>query len=316
MKLKQALSILSKIELSKSSSQYDNLLINEDGITFIGETGKLFLKMGVVIDPHDDNIQFYGKVNRKFFIDAMKSSNSSLLESDDSLEFLNFDFKYGEPIYCELTKENIRLCSLCNKKEIRESLTGVYFGEHIVATDAIILRKLDTHFFKDSPFLVKAKDLQMLPEGKYAISFDDKREVVKFDGHGFSYETCLIQSKFPNYDIYFQNISDTVLKVLKEDLVDALKKISVVCKDNGLTKLQVVGGKVTLSAELKNNEEKQIEIVINGTINSQDLEIGFSCFLFLKLLKTYDDKEIEIAISGKSKPIHINSNGIIMSMFL
>jgi DNA polymerase-3 subunit beta len=193
--------------------------------------------------------------------------------------------------------------------EMRPVLSGVlwHIGKsqtRMVATDGhrLALYKLDqrTVVEKDTEVNVPPKALYMMtrvaPEGtSVEVRFEEAR--VGFYVDSTEITARLVEGEFPDYEQVIPKDNDKIMRIAREELISALKRVSIFSNPNThLTKLSLRKGKLELFAETAEIGEAKDELACD--YEGDNLDIGYNASYLLEILKRLDTEEVIFALSG------------------
>lgn len=112
--------------------------------------------------------------------------------------------------------------------------------------------------------------------------------------------TRLLEGDFPRVRQLFQAQAETVAHVRTSDLVDAVKRVSLVAERNTPVRLTFSDGQVLLEAG--SGDEAQASESIEATIDGADISIGFNPGYLLEGLGVMSDPVVHLAFTQHTKP--------------
>jgi DNA polymerase-3 subunit beta len=116
--------------------------------------------------------------------------------------------------------------------------------------------------------------------------------------------TRLLDGEFPKVRSLFPSEHLTKALVSKAELVESVKRVSLVAERNTAVQLKFADGVVTLDAG--SGEEAQASESIEAEINGEDLTTGFNPQFLLDGLTAIDEPTVELAFTQASKPVVIS----------
>jgi DNA polymerase III subunit beta len=119
--------------------------------------------------------------------------------------------------------------------------------------------------------------------------------------------TRLLDGEFPKVRSLFPNEHLTKALVSKADLVESVKRVSLVAERNTAVQLKFSDGVLTLDAG--SGEEAQASESIEAEINGEELTTGFNPQFLLDGLTAIDETTVELAFTQASKPVVISGSG-------
>ncbi len=153
-----------------------------------------------------------------------------------------------------------------------------------------------------------AKSLTAGPEVTIALSASGTGDgLIGFEGSGPGgvrrTTTRLLDGEFPKVRSLFPSERLTVAKLDKGELVEALKRVSLVAERNTAVQLAFKDGVLTLDAG--SGDEAQASESVQAQIEGDDLVTGFNPQFLLDGLGAIDESVVELAFTQASKPVVI-----------
>lgn len=119
--------------------------------------------------------------------------------------------------------------------------------------------------------------------------------------------TRLLDGEFPKVRSLFPSEHLTKALVSKAELVESVKRVSLVAERNTAVQLKFEDGVLTLDAG--SGDEAQASESIQATIDGDDLTTGFNPQFLLDGLTAIDESTVELAFTQPSKPVVISGSG-------
>lgn len=116
--------------------------------------------------------------------------------------------------------------------------------------------------------------------------------------------TRLLEGDFPRVRQLFQAQAETVAYVSTPELVDAVKRVSLVAERNTPVRLTFSDGHVLLEAG--SGDDAQASESIEATINGADISIGFNPNYLLEGLSVMSDPVVHLSFTQHTKPAAIS----------
>jgi DNA polymerase-3 subunit beta len=116
--------------------------------------------------------------------------------------------------------------------------------------------------------------------------------------------TRLLEGDFPRVRQLFQAQAETVAYVTTPELVDAVKRVSLVAERNTPVRLTFSDGHVLLEAG--SGDDAQASESIEATINGADISIGFNPNYLLEGLSVMSDPVVHLSFTQHTKPAAIS----------
>ncbi len=153
-----------------------------------------------------------------------------------------------------------------------------------------------------------AKSLTAGPEVTIALSASGTGDgLIGFEGSGPGgvrrTTTRLLDGEFPKVRSLFPSERLTIAKLDKGELVEALKRVSLVAERNTAVQLAFKDGVLTLDAG--SGDEAQASESVQAQIEGDDLVTGFNPQFLLDGLGAIDESVVELAFTQASKPVVI-----------
>lgn len=193
--------------------------------------------------------------------------------------------------------------------EMRPVLSGVlwHVGKsetRMVATDGHRLALYKMHqrtvVEKDAEVNVPPKALYMMSrvasEGEgVEVRFEEAR--VGFYVDSTEITARLVEGEFPDYEQVIPKDNDKVMRVGREELMSAMKRVSIFSNPNThLTKLSLRKDRLELFSETAEIGEARDELPCE--YQGEDLDIGYNASYLLEILKRLDTDEVVFALSS------------------
>jgi len=153
-----------------------------------------------------------------------------------------------------------------------------------------------------------AKSLTAGPEVTIALSATGSGDgLIGFEGSGPGgarrTTTRLLDGEFPKVRSLFPSERLTVAKIDKANLIESLKRVSLVAERNTAVQLAFKDGVLTLDAG--SGDEAQASESVEAQIDGEDLVTGFNPQFLLDGLGAIDEAVVELAFTQASKPVVI-----------
>jgi DNA polymerase-3 subunit beta len=178
----------------------------------------------------------------------------------------------------------------------------------IVATDgrrlAYIKKELEERAPADIKVNIPSKTIHELSkllgeEGMVKILLVKNQIVFDF-GKTFLISR-LIEGHFPNYEQVIPKEEKTVVRILKEEWLQAVKRASLLTsQESQAVKLEIGKGKVALSARAPNIGEAREEI--KAEIKGEDMMVGFNPAYLMDVLRNLGESTVQLTLSGSDRP--------------
>lgn len=154
-----------------------------------------------------------------------------------------------------------------------------------------------------------AKSLTVGSEVTIALSTSSNGDgLIGFEGKGHGgvrrTTTRLLDGDFPKVRSLFPTEKLTTAKISKQELIDSLKRVSLVAERN--TAVQLKFGDGTLTLDAGSGDEAQASESVAAEIDGEDLVTGFNPAFLLDGLGAIDQDTVELAFTQASKPVVIS----------
>jgi len=280
----------------------------------------------------------------KIELELDKTTNQVKIVCGNAIFTLNTLSLEEYPEFPEIKKDNYIKLSLKNFKNIvtkakeaasldegRAILTGVLVEAKegflsMVATDSYRLSLAKENIDKSIPLIkvvVPAKVLDSIIKSEYKESYVEiyieEKQVSFYIGGGKNKKIIvsrILSGKFPEYKQLIPRSLKHNIVVDKEKILDVVKRISSISRDNIPVKLTIDEGKITVSMDIREigSSSEDFEISYEG----ERIEIAFNPEFLIEGINIMDDKNIILSIEEPLKPILIkpekNENLIYLLM--
>jgi DNA polymerase III subunit beta len=154
-----------------------------------------------------------------------------------------------------------------------------------------------------------AKSLTVGPEVTIALSASGSGDgIIGFEGTGPGgvrrTTTRLLDGEFPKVRSLFPTEKLTVAKIDRLELIEAVKRVSLVADRNTAVQLTFRDGELTLDAG--SGDDAQATERVAAAIEGDDLVTGFNPQFLLDGLTAIDEPVVELAFTQASKPVVIS----------
>ncbi len=323
-------------------------------------TSNMDISIEVMISDKSIEIEESGKclINGKLFIDIIRKVNSKkvmLQLLDDNQLYIKVDrgeynlkvMSYEDyppidfvtlenPLNLEtsLIKSIIRETGFAtSKSERRPIFTGVNFKLvnnelTCIGTDSYRLaqKKITLNeAYNDFNIIIPSKSLDELL--KIVDNYDDiiglyfENNRVLFKYNKVMFQTRLIDGQFPDTTRVIPTSYTATLKFNKDDLVQAIERVSIVSPHDTEKNRELAYSTVKLNI----NKNRQIEIctsnsqigdakeeiIANDIDCNEEFQIGFNSEYMLDALRSFNDYEIIIELSGNVKPFVVRGTNTL-----
>ena len=205
-----------------------------------------------------------------------------------------------------------------SRDESRPVLTGILVrfetGKIIMAaTDAYRLSVKETPLEGEAPELeaiVPARALSELARiakdgGQLQLGIHENQVVFTVD------ETVLttrrIDGQFPNYSQLLPESFEHELVIPRDELLDAVRRVSVMSQRNSPLRLRFAEGELTISAQTQDLGESRESMPV--PFSGEPLEIGFNADFLREGIESVEDDELRLKLISPLRPAVIQAAG-------
>ncbi len=213
-----------------------------------------------------------------------------------------------------------------SQDETRYNLNGVYFEPPsnvdgpltMVATDGHRLVRIERTFVGASEFKLRGPVIlprKGLSELKRVLdgATDPNAEGPPLVELGFHDNHCvvrkgntvlgmrLVEGQFPDYKQVIPKLADKVVRVAQKDLVDSLKRVSVLASDK-MQPVKLVLGKDQLVVSCTNPETGEISDDVPVEYAGASIEVAFNARYLVEALASLDDKNVLLKVTDNLSP--------------
>jgi DNA polymerase-3 subunit beta len=211
---------------------------------------------------------------------------------------------------------------------IKPELASVYLYEEkgnvvCVATDSFRLAEKIVPFKTNAPigsFLLPSKNI---PEVIRILEEAPDEITVRFTEHqmAFLFEyvyvtSRLVQGTFPDYRQIIPKTNATEMILLREDLQNALKKVSIFSDKFNQLRFTIQPKKKKAALFAKNEEIGEVTEPLEASLAGEDLEISFNMRYLSDALQSINSDSIALSFSGFGKPLVIRGVGDASFLYL
>jgi DNA polymerase-3 subunit beta len=213
-----------------------------------------------------------------------------------------------------------------SQDETRYNLNGVYFEPPanpdgpltMVATDGHRLVRIERTFAGASEFKLRgpvilprkglselkrvldgATDLNAEGPQMVELGFHDNHCVVRKGNTVLGMR--LVEGQFPDYKQVIPKLADKVVRVAQKDLVDSLKRVSVLASDK-MQPVKLVLGKDQLVVSCTNPETGEISDDVPVEYAGAGIEVAFNARYLVEALASLDDKNVLLKVTDNLSP--------------
>lgn len=250
---------------------------------------------------------------------ALSAEEFPSLPSYESASFVSVD----QTLLVNMVDKTLYAAS---QDETRYNLNGVYFEPPtnpdgpltMVATDGHRLVRIERTFAGASTFNLRGpvilprkglSELKRVLDGATDANADGPQSVEL----GFHDNHCvvrkghtvlgmrLVEGQFPDYKQVIPKLADKVVRVAQKDLVDSLKRVSVLASDK-MQPVKLVLGKDQLVVSCTNPETGEISDDVPVEYAGTGIEVAFNARYLLEALASLDDKNVLLKVTDNLSP--------------
>jgi DNA polymerase-3 subunit beta len=203
-----------------------------------------------------------------------------------------------------------------SQDETRYNLNGVYLEPQaegsalvMVATDGHRLVRVERNFEgafpQRTPVILPRKGLGEMRrvlddgDGPVALGFKDNHAVIKKGATLLGMR--LVDGQFPDYKQVIPKLADKIVRVTRSDLLDSLKRVSVLAQDK-MQPVKLTVGKDQLVVSCTNPDAGEISDDVPVEYGGQALEVAFNARYLVEALQSLSDKNILLKLTDNLSP--------------
>ncbi len=205
--------------------------------------------------------------------------------------------------------------------ELRRNLAGIYFEQssdkslRLVATDghrlSLVEKKVDGGVKFDKGFVVPKKgvaELRKVLRLSETVKIGVGENFFMAEGENIVLIARLIDADFPDYKQVTPEVTKVTIKIAKEELLSALKRVSILSSEKTRSvKLNIEKGTITLvSVSPEFGEAKE---TISLDYSGEPAELGFNARYLMDVLEAITEENVEIGLIDELSPAVIKPDG-------
>ena len=199
---------------------------------------------------------------------------------------------------------------------IRPTLAWIYVNiewdeARFASTDSFRLSeyktKLDTNISNAFSQIIPSRTMNEL---KSILWDDEEVKIVSGDNQiafifgNTKFYSRLLNGKFPDYTTFFPTIHSTKSEINRVDLMQALRKINLISKENNYSiKMSLANNEVTL--ETNQTQIWEWEVRLTAVVEWEESQVGINSTYFLEVLWVMETSHISIQFENPLAPILI-----------
>lgn len=211
-----------------------------------------------------------------------------------------------------------RVSRAASRDESRPVLTGIlvrFEGENLVmaATDSYRLAVKETSMGSSGPELdaiVPARalgELTRIAQGTDGLQLGVQENQVLFAIDGILLTTRRIEGQFPNYRQLLPEAFEHELALPKEELLDVVRRVSVMAQRNAPIRMRFAEGELTVSAQTQDVGEARE--TMPAPFSADPLEIGFNPEFLRDGIESVEGGELRLKLISSLRPAVIQGEG-------
>ncbi len=211
-----------------------------------------------------------------------------------------------------------RVSRAASRDESRPVLTGIlvrFEGESLVmaATDSYRLAVKETSMGSSGPDLdaiVPARalgELTRIAQGAGGLQLGVQENQVLFATDGVLLTTRRIEGQFPNYRQLLPETFEHELVLPREELLDVVRRVSVMAQRNAPIRLRFAEGELTVSAQTQDVGEARE--TMPAPFSADPLEIGFNPEFLRDGIDSVEGDEVRLKLISSLRPAVLQGGG-------
>jgi DNA polymerase III subunit beta len=218
-----------------------------------------------------------------------------------------------------------RVSRAASRDESRPVLTGIlvrFEGEKLVmaATDSYRLAVKETAMGSGGPELdaiVPARalgELTRIAQGADGLEIGVLENQVVFTTDGVLLTTRRIEGQFPNYRQLLPESFEHELALPREELLDVVRRVSVMAQRNAPIRLRFAEGELTVSAQTQDVGEARESMP--APYAGEPLEIGFNPDFFRDGIESVEGDDARLKLISSLRPAVVQGEGDDLSYLI
>ncbi|NDK08642.1 DNA polymerase III subunit beta [Candidatus Gracilibacteria bacterium] len=292
----------------------EGVKINSEGSFAI--PSKLFTSLVSLIDDEEIEIELLSGNN----LQIKTENGKTKIKGIDATEFPlipTIKEEISISVKGSILKESIEKTIFSSAEgNIRPTLAGLYVnikeGEIIFAsTDSFRLseyktaqeRPLDINFAQIIPNKTAHEIKGIIKDTEDVKIISGHNQVGFFFGNTKVYSR-LLNGKFPDYTNFFPNSYSTKVEINRVDLIQALRKINLISKENNYS-IKIKFNSNYMVLETGESQIGELDVKVTAALEGDENIIGINSIYFLEVLGVIESTHIAISFENALSPIFI-----------
>ncbi|MCH2188210.1 DNA polymerase III subunit beta [Candidatus Gracilibacteria bacterium] len=206
----------------------------------------------------------------------------------------------------------------CAEGNIRPTLAGilVHIAEKQVtfaSTDSFRLSEYTTHIggndIENFHQIIPSKtthQLKSIIHDTDSVSVITGENQIAFSAGNTKIFSRLLNGKFPDYSNFFPNTFSTKAEIDRGDLIQALKKINLISRENNYSIKMSFSPQHGILLETNETQIGEGDVQLSGAVEGEENVIGVNSTYFLQALEVMHTTHIEIRFESPLSPILVS----------
>ncbi len=198
---------------------------------------------------------------------------------------------------------------------VKPELASVYIygnGDFLVfvSTDSFRLaeKRLKLKEAKDvKPMVVPIKNigdvLKVFDESEEDIKISFEKNQISLSTKSVYFVSRLVDAPFPDYKEIIPKNPTTETTLLKQDLIDALKTLSVFSDKFNQANMKIVPSKKSFILTSKANDVGESQSSVDAAVSGEAIDMNFNHRYISECLQSIDSDALSLSFSGPTKPL-------------
>jgi len=198
---------------------------------------------------------------------------------------------------------------------VKPELASVYiYGEgdflYFVSTDSFRLaeKKVKLKDARDvKPIVVPVKNIadfiKVFDESDDDIEVSFEKNQVSFSTKSIYFVSRLVDAPFPDYKAIIPKNPTTEATMLKQDLIDTLKTLSIFSDKFNQTNIKITPKEKLLTLASKSSDVGESSTSVDATVSGETIDMNFNHRYLSECLQSIDSDALSLSFSGAMKPL-------------